>query len=66
MANGRLWSTYIHPFAELERAQVLSGLAQTVTLARNYGTTYSSGGVMFGGGDSGELFRDLLEKGEEL
>lgn len=66
VANDRLWSVFVHPLAQLERAQFVSGLAQTVTLARNYGSTYASGGVMFGGGDSGDLFRELLEKSEEL
>lgn len=66
VANERLWSVYIHPLAELERSQFVSGLAQTVTLARNYGGTYSSGGAIFGGGDSGALYRELLDRSEEL
>ncbi|MEM6387695.1 MAG: hypothetical protein AAF718_15815 [Pseudomonadota bacterium] len=66
VANGRLWSVYIHPFAQLERAQFVSGLAQTVTLARTYGSTYASGGAVFGGGDSGALLQELLEKSEEI
>lgn len=66
IANERLWSVFIHPLAELERAQFVSGLAQTVTLARNYGGSYSSGGVVFGGGDSGALYRELLDRSEEL
>lgn len=66
IANGRLWSTFIHPLSQLERDQFVSGLAQTVTLARNYGSSYSSGGVVFGGGDSGDLFRELLDRSQEL
>lgn len=66
VAQGRLWSVFIHPLAQLERAQFVSGLAQTVTLARNYGSSYASGGVVFGGGDSGALFRELLDKSEEI
>ncbi len=70
VARGRLWAVYIHPLAELERAQFISGLAQTVNLARTYGTAYSGGAQVFGGGDSRHLFRDLfedlLERGEEL
>lgn len=66
VANGRLWSVFIHPLSQLEKAQFVSGLAQTVTLARNYGSSYSSGGVVFGGGDSGALYRELLNKSEEL
>ena len=66
VAQGRLWSVFIHPLAQLERAQFVSGLAQTVTLARNYGGTYASGGMVFGSGDSGALFQELLDKSEEI
>lgn len=66
VAQGRLWSVYIHPFAQLEREQFVSGLAQTVTLARTYGSTYASGGAVFGGGDSAELFQELLDKSEDI
>lgn len=70
IANGRLWSVFIHPLRELQRDQLLSGLAQTVTLARTYGTLYASGATSFGAGDSAELHRelleDLLERGQEL
>ncbi len=70
VANGRLWGVFIHPLAELERDQFISGLAQTVTVAKTYGTTYSSGAMVFGGGDSSELHQelveDLLERGQEI
>jgi hypothetical protein len=62
IAEGRLWSTYIHPLAELQPQQLISGLAQTVILAQTYGTAYASGSVAFGAGDSPERFRDLLEE----
>ena len=38
-----LWSAFIHPLQELEPQQFLNALDQVVTLAGNYGTTYSSG-----------------------
>jgi len=66
VAQDRLWSVYIHPLAELKRQQFVSAVAQTVTLARNYGGSYASGGVVFGGGDSGELYRELLDKSEDI
>jgi len=70
VANGRLWSTFIHPLSPLERDQFLSALGQTVNLALSYGTLYSGGGLSFGGGDSGALHRELIEellkKGEEI
>ncbi len=61
VAQGRVWGTYIHPLAALEREQFLSGIAQTVNLARTYGTLYSGGANVFGRGDSGEIYRDLFE-----
>ncbi|MEP5151994.1 hypothetical protein [Planktotalea sp.] len=70
VAQGRVWGTYIHPLSPLEHEQLLSGLIQTVNLARSYGQTYSGGALHFGGGDSNEIFRDLLsellKKGEAL
>ena len=70
IANGMLWATFIHPLAPLEKDQFISGLAQTVNIARTYGTLYSGGAAQFGGGDSGNLQRalidELLKKGEQL
>lgn len=70
VAQGRLWGVFIHPLAPLEKDQFLSGLVQTITLARTYGTAYTGGGAVFGGGDSNRIYRELLEdlrkKGEAL
>ena len=70
VANGRLWGVFIHPLAPLEKDQLISALVQTVNVARSYGQTYSGGAQVFGGGDSGgiyrELFEDLRKKGEAL
>lgn len=70
VAQGRLWGVFIHPLSPLEREQLISGLVQTINVARTYGQTYSGGAEIFGGGDSGgiyqELFEELLEKGQEL
>lgn len=70
VANGRLWGVFIHPLSPLKRDQLISGLAQTVNVARTYGQTYSGGAQVFGGGDSNDIYRELLEElleqGEEL
>lgn len=70
VAQGRLWGVFLHPFKELERDQLISGLAQTVNVAKTYGTLYSSGAGQFGAGDSGnlqrELIEDLLERGQDI
>ena len=70
IANGTLWAAFIHPLSPLEKDQVISGLAQTVNIAKTYGTLYSGGAQQFGGGDSSNLQRqlidELLKKGEEI
>ena len=70
IANGRLWSAFIHPLSPLEREQFISAVGQVVNLALTYGSLYSGGGIAFGGGDSGDLQRalieELLKKGEPI
>lgn len=70
IAKGKLWSAFIHPLAELTDEQFYSGLAQTITLAKSYGDTYSSGALIFKGGDSEKLnqetFLDILGKGLKI
>ncbi len=70
VAQGRVWGVFIHPLAALEREEFLSGLAQTVNLALTYGTTYSGGAQVFGGGDSNGIYEglleDLLNRGQDI
>lgn len=70
VAQGRVWGVYIHHLGVLEREQFLSGLAQTVNLARTYGTLYSGGAQVFGGGDSNGIYQglldDLLSRGQDI
>lgn len=70
VAQDRLWAAFIHPLSALEKEQLLSGLGQVANLALTYGSTYNSGALTFGGGDSRELHRalidKLLKKGEDI
>ncbi|MCU4651316.1 hypothetical protein N8I71_00610 [Roseibacterium sp. SDUM158016] len=66
VAQGRVWAVFIHPFAELDRRQLISGVAQAVALAQSYGTTFSSTGMLFGRGDSGQRLQELLEPDIDL
>ena len=70
IGQGRLWGVFIHPLAALEREQLLSALAQTVNLARSYGSLYTGGANVFGRGDSSEiyqnLFEDLVARGQDI
>lgn len=66
IAKGVLWSAYIHPLSTLTDHQFVDALAQTVNLAATYGTSYSSGSLIFGGGDSqgeqNKLYRQIIER----
>jgi len=45
-----LWSAFIHPLEELKDSQFIDALNQVSTLAKNFGTTYTSCDLLFGGG----------------
>jgi len=49
--NGVLWSVFTHPLGELTNDQFIDAIQQVVTLANNYGSSYSSTDFMFGGND---------------
>lgn len=70
IAQGKLWGAFIHPLSSLEKDEFISGLGQTVNIAKTYGTLFSGGSLSFNGGDSVPLQRqlidDLLKKGEEI
>ncbi len=63
IAQDILWSAFIHPLRTLHDKQFITGIGQTVNLAATYGTTYTSGLLTYGGGDSNEIIRrDLIDK----
>lgn len=68
IGRGVLWSTFIHSLTTLHPIQFIEAIGSTVNLAANYGTSYSSGQLLFGGGDSRailgkKLIDDLVKKG---
>ncbi len=62
VAQGLVWSTFIHPLDTLTQRDFASGLLQTKTLSDTFGTTFSSGALNYGGGDSGAIIEDQLER----
>lgn len=62
VAQNIVWSVFLHPLSSLTETDFLSALAQTVTAAQTFGTTFTSGALAFGGGDSAEQNRQLLEE----
>jgi len=70
IARGIIWGAFIHPLKALEDDEFLSGLAQTVTLRATYGRSFSSGALVFGGGDSAvlqeQLFRRIMDQAGDI
>lgn len=59
VAKNLLWSAFIHPLKSLGDKEFISGIGQVVNLSRTYGQSYTSGALVFRGGDS----EALQEKG---
>lgn len=70
IAQEILWAAFIHPLAPLSDDEFVSGVAQAINLAATYGTTYTSGALIFGGGDSQELqnkfYEEILKKWKSI
>ena len=62
VANGLVWGAFIHPLDTLTVRDFASGILQTKSLADTFGTTFSSGALNYGGGDSGAILEDQLER----
>lgn len=68
IAQNTLWSVFLHPLDSLTEHDFIAGLGQVVNLAATFGSSYSSGLLIFRGGDSDalrerELIDELLRKG---
>ncbi len=67
IGQGLLWATFIHPLSSLTDELFLSGVGQTINIVATFGTSFTSGVLMFGGGDSADIeLQKLLEKLKEL
>jgi hypothetical protein len=75
IAQGSVWSAFIHPLSVLNEREFFSGMGQTMSLVVTYGTTFSSGALAFTGGDyydddenpdEPDVFGDIMEKGEQI
>jgi len=66
LANDLLWSVFIHRLSTLSEDDLKSGIAQTYTATETFGTTYTSGAIVYGGGDSNSIHKDLLEELENI
>ena len=75
IAQGAVWSAFIHPLSALDEREFFSGMGQTMSLVVTYGSTFSSGALTFSGGDyfgdddnpdEPDVFGDIMEKGEQI
>jgi len=62
VANNLIWAAYVHPLVSLTEEDFLSAMVQTYTAAETFGSSYSSGAVVFGNGDSNTLHQELLKE----
>ncbi len=60
-AQGLVWSVFIHPLSSLDEEFLGSAIRQVHIAAETFGSTFSSGELIYGGGDSQEQL-DELEK----
>ena len=66
IAQGILWGTFMHPLSSLTDQDFLLGIGQTANVVISYGSTFSSGILVFRGGDSGELQQQVIERLRKL
>jgi hypothetical protein len=45
LSQGRIFAVYLHPLSSLDEAQLRSAIEQVANLVKNYGKSYSSGGL---------------------
>jgi hypothetical protein len=69
VAQDLIWGAFLHPLDTLTQRDFASGILQTHSIGETFGTTFSSGAISYGGGDSGAIFeeqlKELLEKLEK-
>lgn len=52
--RGEVWSVFMHPLGALSKGELEGALKQVLALRRNYGTSFASTSLTFGGDDSDE------------
>ena len=62
IGQGVVWGAFVHPLDSLTTRDFASGVLQTKSLADTFGTTFSSGVLNYGGGDSGAILENQLNE----
>lgn len=61
VAQNIVWGAFIHPLDSLTQRDFASGILQTHAVGETFGTTFSSGAISYGGGDSGAIYEEQLK-----
>lgn len=65
VSDGTVVATYLHPFSTLQEPDLRSALRQVASLVETFGTTYTSGELLFGpNGEPAE--RDEIDGGLQI
>ena len=62
VGQGLVWGAFVHPLDSLTTRDFASGILQTKSLSDTFGTTFSSGALNYGGGDSGAIIEEDLNR----
>ena len=62
VAQDLVWGAFLHPLDTLTQRDFASGILQTHSIGETFGTTFSSGAISYGGGDSGAIFEEQLKE----
>ncbi len=59
--HGILWGAFIHPLSTLSATEFYSAVQQVVGVKENFGSSYSSGGMIFRGGEERQEEEQILQ-----
>ncbi|MDT8279851.1 MAG: hypothetical protein RQ806_04805 [Erythrobacter sp.] len=62
VAQDLVWGAFLHPLDTLTQRDFASGILQTHSIGETFGSSFSSGAISYGGGDSGAIFEQQLEE----
>lgn len=62
VAQNLVWGAFIHPLDTLTQRDFAAGILQTHSIGETFGTTFSSGAISYGGGDSNAIYAEQLKE----
>lgn len=62
VAQNLVWGAFIHPLDSLTIRDFAAGILQTLSVGETFGTTFSSGAISYGGGDSNAIYEEQLKE----